>query len=135
STRTMNSTTLDTAGLQNENTQQVADQKIDASKTYQSDINAALGTQASQTIGAINTGSGISSRSSREGANIQLAGINRSADLERQSNTRNFEGRMDAAGINQGAALEAARLRMMSTVVSGFFRDMDRRIEEMKSKY
>ena len=135
STRTMNSTTLDTAGLQNENTRQVADQKIDASNTYQSDINAALGTQASETIGAINTGSGISSRSSREGASIQLTGINRSADLERQSNTINFEGRMDSAGINQGAALEAASLRMMSTVVSGFFRDMDRRIEEMKPKY
>ena len=135
STRTMNSTTLDTAGLQNENTRQVADQKIDASNNYQSDINAALGTQASETIGAINTGSGISSRSSREGASIQLTGINRSADLERQSNTINFEGRMDSAGINQGAALEAASLRMMSTVVSGFFRDMDRRIEEMKPKY
>ncbi|MGI8811272.1 MAG: hypothetical protein ACR2IH_01930 [Pyrinomonadaceae bacterium] len=135
STKTMNNTTLDIAGSQNENTRQVADQKIDASNTYQNDINAALGTQASQTIGAINTGSGISSRSSRDGASIQLTGINRSADLERQSNTLNFEGRIDAAGINQGAARESARLRMMSTVVSGFFRDMDRRIEEMKPKY
>jgi hypothetical protein len=26
-------------------------------------------------------------------------------------------------------------MRMMSTVVTGFFRDMDRRLEEMKPKY
>jgi hypothetical protein len=113
----------------------VADQKIDASNTYQSDMNSALSAQANQSIGAINTGSGISSRSSREGAGIQLAGINKSANLERQSNQINFEGRIDAAGINQSSAMEAARLRMMSTVVTGFFRDMDRRIEEMKPKY
>ncbi len=135
STKSMNSTTLDTAGLQNENTRQVADQKIDASTTYQSDINSALSTQASQTVGAINTGSGIASRSSRDAAGIQLAGINRSAGIERQSNQITFEGRMDAAGINQTAAMEAARLRMTSTIVTGFFRDMDRRIEEMKPKY
>lgn len=135
STKSMNSTTVDTATLQNNNTQIVADQKIDASNVYQSDINSALGTQASETIGAINSGSGIATRSSREGANIQLAGINRSAGLEKQSNQLNFEGRTDSAGINQTAALEAARLRMVSTVVTGFFRDMDRRIEEMKPKY
>ena len=42
---------------------------------------------------------------------------------------------MDSEGIDQTASLEAARLRMVSTVVTGFFRDMDRRIEEMKPKY
>lgn len=135
STKSMNNTTLDIAASQNENTRQVADQKVSASNTYQSDINQALETQASQSIAAIDTGSGIASRSSRQGASIQLSGINRSAGLERQSNQVNFEGRMDAAGINQSAALEAARLRMTSTVVTGFFRDMDRRLEEMKPKY
>jgi hypothetical protein len=135
STQTMNSTTIDNAGLQNENTRQVADQKIDASNKYQGEMNSALSTQASQSIGAINSGTGISSRASREGAGIQLGGINKSATLERNSNQINFEGRIDAAGINQSSAMEAARLRMMSTVVTGFFRDMDRRIEEMKPKY
>ncbi|MGB7208410.1 MAG: hypothetical protein WBD27_07110 [Pyrinomonadaceae bacterium] len=42
--------------------------------------------------------------------------------------------RRTEAGINQSSAMEAARLTMMSTVVTGFFRDMDRRIEEMKPK-
>ena len=55
--------------------------------------------------------------------------------MEKISNQLNFEGRIDAASINQSAAMEAARLRMVSHVVSGFFRDMDRRLEEMKPKY
>lgn len=131
----MNSTTLDTTTLQNNNTQIVADQKIEASNTYQSDINKALEGQASQNIAAIDRGSGIAASSSRQGAGIQLSGIRRSADIERGANQVNFEGRTDAASINQTAATEAARLRMVSTVVSGFFRDMDRRLEEMKPKY
>ncbi len=131
----MNSTTLDNTSLQNSNTQIVADQKIDASNTYQSDINKALEGQASQNIAAINQGSSIAASSSRQGAGIQLSGIRRSADMERVANQLNFEGRSEAASINQTAAMEAARLRMVSTVVTGFFRDMDRRLEEMKPKY
>jgi len=46
-----------------------------------------------------------------------------------------FEGSTEAAAINQTAETEAARLRMVSPVVTGFFRDMDRRLEEMKPKY
>lgn len=51
------------------------------------------------------------------------------------ANQLSFKGRTEAATINQTAAMEAARLRMVSTVVTGFFRDMDRRLEEMKPKY
>ncbi len=131
----MNSTTLDNTSLQNSNTQNVADKKIDASNTYQSDINKALEGQASQNIAAINQGSSIAASSSRQGAGIQLSGIRQSADMERVANQLNFEGRSEAASINQTAAMEAARLRMVSTVVTGFFRDMDRRLEEMKPKY
>ena len=131
----MNSTTLDNAASQNTNTQIVADQKIEASNTYQSDINKAYEAQASQNIAAIDRGSGIAASSSRQGAGIQLSGIRRSADMERGANHLNFEGRMESASINQSAATEAARLRMVSSVVTGFFRDMDRRLEEMKPKY
>ena len=131
----MDSTTRDTVTLQNNNTQIVADKKIEASNTYQGDINKALESQASESIAAINRGSGIAAQSSRQGAGIQLSGIRRSADMERVANQLNFEGRTEAASINQTAAMEAARLRMVSAVVTGFFRDMDRRLEEMKPKY
>lgn len=131
----MDSTTSSTVALQNNNTDIVTDKKVEASNTYQGDINKAYEAQASESIGAISRGSGIAERSSRQGAGIQLSGIKRSAEMERGGNLLNFEGRTEAASINQTAATEAARLRMVSTVVTGFFRDMDRRLEEMKPKY
>lgn len=135
STNSMNNTTTDTTGLQNENTNYVTQQKVDASNTYQGDINQALENQASQTVGAINAGSVVAASSAKQGAGIQIAGINQSAVMENKANQLNFEGRIEAAAINQKSATEAAHLRMMSSVVSGFFRDMDRRLEEMKPKY
>jgi len=131
----MDSTTRSTVALQNNNTDIVADKKVEASNTYQGEINRAIETQATQNKQAFNTGSSIASSSSRQGADIQLSGVRRSAQMEKVSNQLNFEGRIDAASINQSAAMEAARLRMVSHVVSGFFRDMDRRLEEMKPKY
>jgi hypothetical protein len=131
----MDSTTRSTVALQNNNTDIVADKKVEASNGYQGEINRALETQASQSKQAFNVGSSIASSSSRQGAGIQLSGIRRSAEIERGANQLNFEGRIESASINQTAALEAARLRMVSTVVTGFFRDMDRRLEEMKPKY
>jgi hypothetical protein len=135
STGTMNRTTTDTYQLQNQNTQYVTDQKIDASTTYQNEMNSAFNRQAAETIGAVNAGTTIAANSAKQGAGIQISGINTSAGLEKQANQINFDGRMEAASINQKAATESAHLRMMSTVVTGFFRDMDRRLEEMKPKY
>jgi hypothetical protein len=135
STNMMNSTTLETTQLQNQNTQDVTNQRTDASNAYQGEMNSAFENQAAQTVGAINTGAGISSGAARQGAGIQTSGINKSAGMERHANQINFDGRIEAASINQKAATEAAHMRMMSSVVSGFFRDMDRRIEEMKPKY
>ncbi len=135
STGTMNRTTTDTYQLQNQNTQYVTDQKIDASTTYQNEMNSAFNRQANETIGAVNAGTTIAADSSKQGAGIQISGINKSTELDKQANQLNFDGRIEAASINQKAATESAHLRMMSTVVTGFFRDMDRRIEEMKPKY
>jgi len=135
STESMNRTTTDSYQIQNQNTQYVTDQKIDASNTYQNDMNSAFNRQASETIAAVNTGSNIAADSAKQGAGIQLTGINKSAEMEKQANQLNFDGRIEAATINQTAGTEAAHLRMMSTVVTGFFRDMDRRLEEMKPKY
>jgi hypothetical protein len=135
STTSMNNTTTDTFQLQNQNTQFVTDQKIDASTTYQNEMNSAFNRQASETVQAVGAGTSIAANSAKQGAGIQVTGINKSAEMEKQANQLNFEGRIEAAGLNQKAATEAAHLRMMSTVVTGFFRDMDRRLEEMKPKY
>lgn len=135
STKAMNATTTDTYQLQNQNTEQVTNQKVEASNNYQGEMNSAFDRQAAETVGAVNTGSSIAAESARHSAEIQTAGINQSVALERKSNQVNFEGRIEAASINLEAAKEAAQLRMMSAIVTGVFRDMDRRIEEMKPKY
>lgn len=135
STTSMNNTTTDTYQLQNQNTQYVTEQKIDASQNYQNEMNSAFNRQAAETIQAVNAGTNIAAGAAKQGAGIQISGINTSAGMEKQANQLNFEGRMESAAINQKAATEAAHLRMMSTVVTGFFRDMDRRLEEMKPKY
>jgi hypothetical protein len=49
------------------------------------------------------------------------------ADMEKVANQLNFAGCGAAASINQTVAIEAPCPRMVSTVVKGFFRDMDRR--------
>ena len=131
----MNNTTTDTYQLQNENTQEVTNQKIDASTNYQGEMNSAFNRQAAETVQAVGAGTTIAANSAKQGAGIQISGINKSTGLEKQANQLNFDGRIEAASINQKAATEAAHLRMMSTVVTGFFRDMDRRLEEMKPKY
>lgn len=131
----MDSTTRANVSLQNNNIDIVAGKKVDASNSYQGDINQALKNQASQSKAAFGSGASIASATTRQGAGIQLSGIRGSAAIERTSNQLNFEGRTEAASINQTAATEAARLRMVSSVVTGFFRDMDRRLEEMKPKY
>ena len=135
STTSMNNTTTDTYQLQNENTQEVTNQKIDASTNYQGEMNSAFNRQAAETVQAVGAGTTIAANSAKQGAGIQISGINKSTGLEKQANQLNFDGRIEAASINQKAATEAAHLRMMSTVVTGFFRDMDRRLEEMKPKY
>jgi len=135
STESMNRTSTDTYQLQNETTQFVTEQKIDASNIYQNEMNSAFNRQASETIAAVGAGSNIAADSAKRGAGIQLTGINKSAEMEKGANQLNFDGRIEAATINQKASTEAAHLRMMSAVVSGFFRDMDRRLEEMKPKY
>ncbi len=109
------STTSSTVALQKNTTDIVTDKKVEASNTYQGDINKAYEGQASQNISAINQGSGIAKSSSRQGAGIQLSGIRRSADMEKVANQLNFEGRTEAASINQTAATEAARPKWTGT--------------------
>ncbi len=100
----MNNTTTDTDRLQNENTHAVTNQKIDASTNYQTDMNSAFNKQASETIGAVGAGTNIAAGSAKQGAGIQISGINKSAEMEKQANQLNFEGRIEAAGINQKPA-------------------------------
>lgn len=105
------------------------------SENYQTKMEGSINQNADSTIGAIQKGAAISSQAAKQGAATQAGGINQAYNLELKANDVSLAGRNEAALINKNSAEEAAHLRMMSTIVTGFFRDMDRRLEEMKPKY
>lgn len=104
-------------------------------ESYQSNMEISINKNADANIAAIQKGAGISAGAAKQGAATQSAGINQAYNLEIKANDVSFAGRNEAALINKTSAEEAAHLRMVSSVVTGFFRDMDRRLEEMKPKY
>ncbi|MDQ3749839.1 MAG: hypothetical protein M3367_12650 [Acidobacteriota bacterium] len=117
-----------------QNTRTLGSQR-ETSEAYQEKMETSINQNADATIGAIQKGAGISAGAAKQGAGIQTAGINQAYGLEIKANDVTFAGRNEAAMINKNSAEEAAHLRMAATVVTGFFRDMDRRLEEMKPKY
>lgn len=104
-------------------------------ENYQTQMEGSINQNADANIAAINKGAGISAGAAKQGAATQIGGINQAYGLEIKANDVTFSGRNEAALISKNSAEEAAHLRMVSTVVTGFFRDMDRRLEEMKPKY
>lgn len=104
-------------------------------ENYQTQMESSINQNADASIAAINKGASISAGAAKQGAAIQTAGINQAYGLEIKANDVTFTGRNEAALINKTSAEEAAHLRMVSTIVTGVFRDMDRRLEEMKPKY
>ncbi len=104
-------------------------------ENYQSNMETSINQNADANLAAINKGASISAGAAKQGAATQTGGINQGYKLEIKANDVTFAGRNEAALINKNSAEEAAHLRMLSTVVTGFFRDMDRRLEEMKPKY
>ena len=117
-----------------QNTRTLSSQR-ENSENYQENLNASINQNADATIGAIQKGASISAGAAKQGAAIQTTGINQAYGLEIKANDVTFTGRNEAALINKNSAEESAHLRMAATIVTGFFRDMDRRLEEMKPKY
>ena len=105
------------------------------SENYQENLNASINQNADATLQAIQKGASISAGAAKQGAAIQTTGINQAYGLEIKANDVTFTGRNEAALINKNSAEESAVSRMAATIVTGFFRDMDRRLEEMKPKY
>lgn len=117
-----------------QNTRTLAEQRENR-QNYQDRIDASINQNADATIGAIQKGASISAGATRQVAGIQTQGINQAYNLKLKADDVTFAGRNEAALINKTSAEEAARLRMAETVMTGFFRDLDRRLEEMKPKY
>ena len=134
-TRNSNEIAQKVAGGDNSWTRFQTEQTIKNQQIYQAQVENSINESAAASIAAIQKGAGISVGAARQGAATQLGGIEKSYNLELEANDIGFKSRVEAADINKTAAEEAAQLRMASAIITGFFRDMDRRIEEMKPKY
>jgi len=87
-------------------------------------------------IAAIDAGAGTAAGGANRGAAIAKRGVDQAYALELKANQTQFDGTIAAAGQIQEGNLEAARLRELSTIITGIARDMDRRIEEgMRQRY
>ena len=80
---------------------------------------AAADAAASQAAGGVN-----------RGTSITIGGINRSAALEQKANRITFDGSVKAAGQVRDAAIEAARLHALSSVIHSVGHNLAREIEQ-----
>lgn len=108
----------------------------DSQRTYRSDMQTATEAQLEGNISAINAGAGTAAGGANRGATIAKHGVDQAYALELKANQTQFDGTVKAASQIQEGNLEAARLRELSTIITGIARDMDRRIEEgMRQRY
>jgi hypothetical protein len=80
-------------------------------------------------IDAANAGAAQAAGGVSRGTAVTIGGINQGAALERKANQVTFDGSVKAAGEVRDAALEAARLRALSSVVSSVGYNLAREIE------
>jgi hypothetical protein len=81
-------------------------------------------------IAAVRAGADQAAGGARHGTSITMGGINRGASIEMRANTAMLEGSIAAAGQVRDAALQAAKLHMVATIVHHMTRDAARRIEQ-----
>ena len=108
----------------------------DSQDIYRSNMQTATDAQLEGNIAAINAGAGTAAGGANRGATIAKHGVDQAYALELKANQTQFDGTVKAASQIQEGNLEAARLRELSTIITGVARDMDRRIEEgMRQRY
>jgi hypothetical protein len=104
--------------------------------TYGKAMEQAFDTQQASTVNAVNTGAAVASGGASRGAQVSVGGINQAYNLELKSNKVVYESTVGAAQISRDAGIEAANLRALNHVVTGFFRDVARRIDSgLKPSY
>lgn len=78
---------------------------------------------------AANAGASQAAGGVTRGTAITIGGINQNAALEQRANRITFDGSVKAAGQVRDAAVEAARLRAMASVISAVGHNLAREIE------
>jgi hypothetical protein len=80
-------------------------------------------------ISAANAGAGQAAGGVNLGTAVTISGVNQAAALERQANRVVFDGSVRSAGQARDAAVEAARLRALSPVISAVGHNLARDAE------
>ena len=108
----------------------------DSQDIYRSNMQTATEAQLEGNVAAINAGAGTAAGGANRGAMIATRGVDQAYAVELRANQAQFDGTVNAASQIQEGNLEGARLRELSTIITGIARDMDRRIEEgMRQRY
>lgn len=135
-TRTQNAAINNQAIQTGWNENATAERVVKSQTTYQGDIEKAAQDNFESNRAAINSGAGQAAGAAKHGADTASGGVNKAYGLEMQANQIQFDTTKSAAGTIRDAGFSAARMRELSTVITGVARDMDRRIEEgMRQRY
>lgn len=104
--------------------------------TYGQDMEGAYDNQYASTVAGVNAGAGIAAGGAKAGASTSMGGLNQGYKLDLQANKTVFESTAKGAEISRDAGLERAKMEALSHVVTSFFRDAGRRIEDgLKPRY
>lgn len=119
-------------GIENTASDQLGANQTAYGQTMEGNYN----TQFEGTVAAVDTGAGIAAGGAQRGAATSLGGINQGYKLDMQANQTIFDSTAKGAEISRDSGMERARMEALSHVVTSFFRDVDRRIEDgLKPRY
>jgi hypothetical protein len=96
---------------------------------YEGEMGAAFDRQLGATVAGVNAGAGIAAAGASRGAHVSMGGINQAYTLEMKGNQTVYNSTIEAATISRDAGLEAANLRALNHIVTGFFRDVAKRVD------
>jgi hypothetical protein len=117
-----------TAGLMENQTRaaqgQVANQDVYLKQMTEAHQQFAKGQIDAATVGASHAAGGVN-----RGTSITIGGINQGASLEQRANKISFEGSVKSAGQVRDAAIEAARLHALASVIGSVGHNIARNLE------
>jgi hypothetical protein len=108
---------------------QTAGRLTQSQTRYEGDMGVAFDRQLGATVAGVNAGAGIASGGASRGAQVSVGGINQAYTLEMKGNQTVYNSTIEAATISRDAGMEAASLRALNHIVTGFFRDVARRVD------
>lgn len=108
---------------------QTAGRLTQSQTQYEGDMGVAFDRQLGATVAGVNAGAGIASGGASRGAQVSVGGINQAYTLEMKGNQTVYNSTVEAATISRDAGLEAANLRALNHIVTGFFRDVAKRVD------